>query len=138
MSRRFNCRCGKKRYRDEEAAVVAAAADTGAFGGTVTAYRCPGGLAWHLTAHGYLPEGLRTVGRRLAHELLTHGEADLAAFRAGLPAGRHARADRCAEQLAALGAAHRTAPGRLTAADPVALRRVIQIGLDAYAQERSG
>jgi hypothetical protein len=67
-ARRFNCGCGKKRYRDERVALAPAAADHEAYGVVVTVYRCPGGLAWHLTSRGCMSEALRSVGRRLAFE----------------------------------------------------------------------
>jgi hypothetical protein len=72
-ARRFNCGCGKKRYRDERVALAAAAADHEAYGVVVTVYRCPGGLAWHLTSRGCMSEALRSVGRRLAFEPVEHG-----------------------------------------------------------------
>jgi hypothetical protein len=130
--RRYNCGCGKRRFRDEDAALAAAAADRLAYGGEVAVYRCPGGLAWHLTSRGYTPEALRSVGRRLAFALLRHGEVGLGDIRG--PA-RHVQ--RCAEQLAALGLAEPvTAAGRIRAVDPVGLARVVQVGLEAFTQER--
>ena len=97
--RRYNCRCGKKRYRDEESALVAVARDTETYGGNVTAYRCPGGLAWHLSAHGFVPDALRSAGRRLAHELVERGEVDLAEF-----GERHRRrVDKVAARMVELG-----------------------------------
>lgn len=134
--RRYNCRCGKKRYRDEGSALVAAAGDAEAYGGTVTAYRCPGGLAWHLTAHGFVPEALRSVGRRLAHELAERGEVDPAAFRARHriePGSRRwRRVDECAARLVAYGLARPTAGGHLAAVDRAGLERVVRVGLDGY------
>ncbi|WP_229075106.1 hypothetical protein [Actinoplanes sp. DH11] len=135
--RRYNCGCGKRRFRDEAAAREAAAADEEAYGVAVAVYRCPGGLAWHLTAHGFIPEALRSVGRRLAYELVEHGSVEVAEFRTrmGRPGSRRwTRVERCAEQMAALGLVRREGgpPGRLVAADLPGLRRVVQAGLDAY------
>ena len=132
--RRYNCACGKKRYRDEESALAAAAADARSYGGEVTPYRCPGGLAWHLTAHGFTPEALPSVGRRLAFALLEHGEVDVDEFVSRDPR-RARRVSRCAEQMTALGLA-RPAGGRLLAGDRAGLARVVRIGLDGYAEER--
>lgn len=123
--RRYNCSCGKKRYRDEAAALAAAAGDEQAYGQVVTVYRCPGGLAWHLTAHGFTPEALRSAGRRLAWALLTRDEVDPAELRP------ERRMRECAEQLVALGLAE--GGGRLRAVDRDGLARVVQVGLDAYA-----
>ncbi|MEU8819033.1 hypothetical protein [Actinoplanes sp. NPDC048796] len=123
--RRYNCSCGKKRYRDEEAALAAAAEDTRAYGETVTVYRCPGGLAWHLTAHGFVPEALRSAGRRVAYALLSHESLDWSSLD-----GRDTRA---ARRIVALGLASGPPPGTLRATDRAGLTRVVQIGLDAYA-----
>ena len=132
--RRYNCACGKKRYRDEESALAAAAADVCAHGGEVTPYRCPGGLAWHLTSRGFTPEALPTAGRRLAFALLEHGELDLDAV-TGRDPRRARRLLQCAEQMTALGLAGRR-DGRLVAVDRTGLARVVRIGLDGYAEER--
>jgi hypothetical protein len=129
--RRYNCDCGKKRYRDEASALAAASADETAYRETVTVYRCPGGLAWHLSAHGFVPEALRSVGRRLAFELAERGGLDLDDF--GDPR-RRVRAARCADQMVDLGLAAREA-GHLRALDVPGLRRVVQVGLDAYYEE---
>lgn len=140
-ARRYNCGCGKKRYRDERSALEAASTDQQRYGDAVTAYRCPGGLAWHLTAHGFTPGALRSVGRRLAFELLDHGALDLDDFLERALGGRTAddrrrqRAERCAAQMAALGLVRPAATGagrRLVAVDEPGLARVVQIGLDAY------
>jgi hypothetical protein len=141
--RRYNCACGKKRYRDEESATAAAARDEQAYGETVTVYRCPGGLAWHLTTRGFVGEALPSIGRRLAWELLGHDGVDLDDFRTRVlrpPAGpgsrRWHRAETCARRLTDLGLARRAGPdGPLRAADPDGLARVVRIGLDAYAAE---
>ncbi|AEV87095.1 hypothetical protein ACWT_6078 [Actinoplanes sp. SE50] len=147
--RRYNCGCGKKRYRDEPAALAAAAADERAHQVPATTYRCPGGLAWHVTAHGFLPEALRSVGRRLAYELAEHGRVDLDDFGTRVlrldtrPDQRQRdRVRQCAEQMAGLGLARpddgRPAPGsHLVAVNLPGLRRVVQVGLDAYRQERT-
>ena len=132
--RRYNCRCGKKRHRDEQAALAAAARDVADHGGVVTVYRCPGGLAWHLTSTGFRPASLRTVGRRLAYELLTHEVVDLDGFRVR-DERKRLRAGQCAEQMRQLGLAQAAGPNRLTAADRAGLWRVIQVGLDSYAAE---
>ena len=145
-ARRYNCACGKKRYRDEPAALAAAAADQRAYGVAAQVYRCPGGLAWHLTSRGFTPQALPSVGRRLAFELLASGEVDLDDFVArayprprGPDPRRRDRAGRCAGQMAALGlVAGVGTTGRLRALDRPGLARVVQIGLDAYAQERTG
>ncbi|MEV4344771.1 hypothetical protein AB0J83_09870 [Actinoplanes sp. NPDC049596] len=123
--RRYNCSCGKKRYRDEESALAAAAADTEAYDQTVTVYRCPGGLAWHLTAHGFVPQALRSAGRRVAYALLTHESLAWSS----LPA----RDTRAAHRIVALGLA---SADPLRAIDRPGLTRVVQIGLDAYAARR--
>jgi hypothetical protein len=136
--RRYNCRCGKKRYRDEEAALAAAAQDSAEHGEACTAYRCPGGLAWHVTSSGYLPQALRTVGRRLAHELLTAGVVELPDFRVRVirDERKRRRLDRVAADLVTAGIAGEDRPGALRAADRDALRRIVQVGLDAYLAER--
>ena len=143
--RRYNCGCGKRRYRDERSALAAADADRAVHGGVVAVYRCPGGLAWHLSAHGFTPEALRSTGRRLAYDLLEHAEVDLDDFRDRVlrlrtrPEGRRsARAERCAGQMAELGLVRRAAAdgSLLVAVNRPALRRVVQIGLDGYAEER--
>lgn len=156
--RRYNCGCGKKRYRDERSALDVAAIDQRDFGGAIRVYRCPGGLAWHLTAHGFTPEALRSVGRRLAYELLEHGEVSVDEFRSralgghGAGSRRWERVARCAAQMVELGLARSdlgcpgrpwpaTAPpeieytGRLQALDRDGLARVVQVGLDAYAEQ---
>ncbi|GIF16619.1 hypothetical protein [Actinoplanes teichomyceticus] len=142
-ARRYNCRCGKKRYRDERQALAAAAADQRAHHVAATVYRCPGGLAWHVTSRGCTPQALRSVGRRLAYELVAHGEVDLDEFRArvaGTDPRRRARVSRCARQMTDL-ALTRWAPAaagiRLAATDRAGLARVVQIGLDGYAAERA-
>lgn len=139
--RRYNCGCGKKRYRDERAALAAASADQRRYGVTVAVYRCPGGLAWHLTSRGPVPEALPSVGRRLAFALLRHGAVDLGEFMVGLDARRRGRAGRCAEQMTALGLTAREesatgTAGLLHALDRQGLARVTQIGLDGYLEER--
>jgi hypothetical protein len=120
-----------------------AAVDQQAHGDVVSVYRCLGGLAWHLTAHGSVAEALRSTRRRLAYEFLHggfgHGGAvdpDVfltAAF--GVPGGPRqrcrSRAERCIEQMIARGLVHRTGAGTLRAAD-----RAVQVGLDAYLEER--
>ncbi|MEU4690054.1 hypothetical protein [Actinoplanes sp. NPDC023714] len=131
--RRYNCRCGKKRYRDEASALAAAAGDREAHGGVVTVYRCPGGLAWHLTTRGFVPEALRTVGRRLAHELLTREDVDLDAL---FDERRRRRAQRCVAEMAAIGLV-RVEESGLVVLDREGLARVVQIGLDACRQERA-
>lgn len=147
-ARRYNCDCDKKRYRDEPSALAGAAADEKAHQAVVTVYRCPGGLAWHVTAHGFLPEALRSIGRRLAFELAQHDEVNLDDFCAQVlrldvrpDSRRWERVRRCAEQMTELGlvrrdAGHQGALGRLVAEDMPGLRRVVQVGLDAYLQER--
>lgn len=135
--RRYNCRCGKRRYRDERSALAAAETDQRTYGGVVAVYRCPGGLAWHLSAHGFTPEALRSIGRRMAYELAERGEIDLEDLRGRVAGGdgrRSARVDRCAERMTGLGLARRTGGG-LVAANRPGLLRVVQIGLDAYAEE---
>ncbi|WP_433304057.1 hypothetical protein ACQP2F_13810 [Actinoplanes sp. CA-030573] len=137
-ARRYNCGCGKRRFRDERSALAAAETDQRTYGGIVAVYRCPGGLAWHLSAHGFTPGALRSIGRRLAYELAEHGRIDVAEFRGRVTGGdlrRSARVDRCAEQMTELGLTRRTDDG-LVAADRPGLLRVVQIGLDAYARER--
>ncbi|MFI5837243.1 hypothetical protein ACIA5A_26570 [Micromonospora sp. NPDC051300] len=146
MTRRYNCRCGKKRYRDEPAALLAAATDQGSHGGLVSVYRCPGGSAWHLTAAGFVPEALRPLGRRLAHALIERGEIDLDAFVVEVLRGRvrpdprrSRRMADCARQLTELGLTTTDPSGRrLSAVDRCGLARVVQIGLDGYAEERAG
>jgi hypothetical protein len=135
--RRYNCRCGKKRYRDESLALAAADADARQFGEPVTVYRCPGGLAWHLTSHGFTPEALRSLGRRLAYELLRYGAADPDELRQRLRLDprRTRRLEQCVTRMTALGLATRTPYGRLIAVDPAGLKRVVQIGLDAWTGE---
>lgn len=142
--RRYNCRCGKKRHRDEPAALRAAAADAGTYGGVITVYRCPGGLAWHVTSTGFLPESLRTTARRLAYELVAHREVDLDDFRLRVlrlnPGDRKWRRVRQAgTEMWQAGLVTETAdrPGVLRAADEAGLRRVVQIGLDAYLAEQA-
>lgn len=127
MTRRYNCRCGKKRYRDESAADAAAAADTAAYDRDCTAYRCPGGLAWHVTAHGYLPEALRSAGRRLAHALLTHERVDLATFGDRNP--------RRLEEVAATLVEAGVADASMRALDRAALERIVRVGLDGWLEE---
>jgi hypothetical protein len=144
--RRYNCACGKKRYRDEPAALAAASADEVAYGQVVTVYRCVGGAAWHLSAHGFVPGALKSVGRRLAYEVVDRGQVDLDEFVGGVGGRNHrrgVRAERCAAQMVDLGLVERAAAGGgerrwLCARDRAGLGRVVQIGLDAYAQERSG
>ena len=140
--RRYNCACGKKRYRDEPAALAAAAADELIYGQEMTAYRCVGGAAWHLSAHGFVPEALKSVGRRLAYEVLECGRVDLDEFVGGVGGRDHrrgVRAERCAARMTALGLVEPVAGGDeqrrwLSALDPAGLARVVQIGLDAYAR----
>jgi hypothetical protein len=134
--RRYNCRCGKKRYRDEESALAAAATDAGEHGGAVTAYRCPGGLAWHLTTRGVLPASLRTVGRRLAWELLTRDRVELDDFVARVLRGerRRRRAEEVAAALAGAGVVRED--GALHPVDRAALERIVQVGLDAWLAGR--
>jgi hypothetical protein len=146
--RRYNCGCGKKRYRDEPAALDAAAHDEDTYGGLVTVYRCPGGLAWHLTSQGFRPEALRTVGRRLACELVLHDEVDLDDFRRRVlrldgraEHRKWRRAEQCAAEMREAGlvreqrSAGADGPGTLVALDSDGLRRVVQIGLDGYLAE---
>ncbi len=140
--RRYNCGCGKKRYRDEQAARAAASADELAYGQVVTVYRCVGGAAWHLSAHGFVPGALKSVGRRLAYEVLDRGRVELDGFVGGVGGRDHrrgVRAERCAAQMVALGLVELRAEGGgerrwLCALDHAGLARVVQIGLDAYAQ----
>jgi hypothetical protein len=133
VARRYNCGCGKKRYRDESSAQAAAAVDERAYQVAATVYRCPGGLAWHVTSHRLVPETLRSVGRRLAYELAEHRRADLD----DVGPRRRERAWECAAQMIRLGLARADpeACSRLIAVDLPGLRRVVQIGLDAYAEE---
>ncbi|SNY64787.1 hypothetical protein [Paractinoplanes atraurantiacus] len=128
--RRYNCSCGKKRYRDEESALAAAAGDARTYDENVTVYRCPGGLAWHLTAHGFVPEALRSAGRRVAYALLSRESLDWTSI--------DTRDVRAAHRIVALGLASGRPPGPLRATDRAGLTRVVQIGLDAYAQPRPG
>ncbi|MFI5937811.1 hypothetical protein [Actinoplanes sp. NPDC051494] len=129
--RRYSCRCGKKRYRDEQAALNAAARDQDTYGEEVAVYRCPGGLAWHLSAHGFTPEALPTVGRRLAYALLKGGVISLDDF------ARPHRVRQCARQMIGLRLALPTDDDGLRAGDCRGLSRVVQIGLDGYAEEQS-
>ncbi|MGK5684095.1 hypothetical protein [Actinoplanes sp. URMC 104] len=131
--RRYNCSCGKKRYRDESSALAAADEDAAAYGESVTVYRCPGGLAWHLTTRGFTPEALRSTGRRLAYALLSSNEVDLDGF----DPRRRRRALECAAQMSGLGLVL-AADGVVRAVDRAGLARVVQVGLDAYAEEASG
>ena len=135
--RRYNCSCGKKRYRDEPSALVAAAADGAAYGATVTVYRCPGGTAWHLTSRGFTPEALRSAGRRLAYALLADDEIEPLAVLTRPDERRERRVRQCAEQMIALGLARPGPNGSLRAEDRAGLLRVVQVGLDAYAGEQS-
>ena len=134
--RRYNCSCGKKRYRDEESTLAAAAADTGTYGEPVTVYRCPGGTAWHLTTRGFTPEALRSAGRRLAYALLERDEVDPREVLARPDERRERRLRQCAEQMAGLGLVRPGTGGRLCAADRAGLARVVQVGLDAYCEEQ--
>lgn len=139
-ARRYNCGCGKKRYRDEPSALAAAATDQAVHGGVVTVYRCPGGLAWHLSANGCTPEALPSIGRRLAFELVERGEVDVDDFlaRVGrLDPRRRGRVDRCAEQMTELGLTRWAPSRRLVAENRAGLARVVQIGLDGFAAERA-
>jgi hypothetical protein len=137
-ARRYNCRCGKRRFRDERSALAAADADQSTYGDVITVYRCAGGLAWHLSAHGFTPGALRSTGRRLAFALSEHPEVDLDDFRTRSDRRRWERVERCTEQLTELGLARRGAgAGSLVAVNRAGLLRVVQIGLDAYAEERS-
>jgi hypothetical protein len=129
--RRYNCRCGKKRYRDERAALNAAVRDQDTYGEEIAVYRCPGGLAWHLSAHGFTPGALPTVGRRLAYALLRGGVIRLD------DCARPRRVRQCAQQMIGLRLALLTDDDGLRAGDRVGLSRVVQIGLDGYAQEQS-
>ncbi|GAA2584358.1 hypothetical protein GCM10010435_72780 [Winogradskya consettensis] len=129
--RRYNCRCGKKRYRNEQAALNAAARDQDTHGEEPAVYRCPGGLAWHLSAHGFTPEALPTVGRRLAYALLKGGVIKLDDF------ARPRRVRQCAQQMIGLRLALPTDADGLRAGDRTGLSRVVQIGLDGYAEEQS-
>jgi hypothetical protein len=149
-ARRYNCDCDKKRYHDEPSARAAAAADEKAYQAVVTVYRCPGGPAWHVTAHGFVPEALRSVGRRLAFELAEHGRVNLDDFCTQVlrldvrpDSRRRERVRRCAEQMTGLGLVRRDAGcpealGCLVAEDVPGLRRVVQVGLDGYQQDPRG
>ncbi len=145
--RRFQCDCGKVRYRTEQDAQKAANRDHNTHGGVITTYRCPGGLAWHVTSKGFLPESLRTIGRRLAYELLMHDQVDLDDFRRRVlrlspddRAWRRVRQYAKEMTAAGLAAEAETGEGRksglFSPVDRDGLKRVVQVGLDTYLAER--
>jgi len=147
--RRYNCACGKKRYRDESSALAAAAVDESRYQVATAVYRCPGGLAWHVTCHGFIPEALKSVGRRLAYELAEHGQVDPSDFSSRISRAktqpdprRQKRARQCIEQMISSGLArwatgHAETEGYLFAANVPGLRRIVQVGLDAYQREQA-
>ncbi|GLY08283.1 hypothetical protein [Actinoplanes sp. NBRC 101535] len=144
------CPCARPRYSSETAAARQAAAENRRCDPVVTAYRCEGSRAWHLTGRGFQPTALRSAARRLAHRLVAHPAGVLLDdFRATTlgqrPGSKPWKSTwRTANRLVALGAAAyapdvlegETQP-RLLLADDRAARRIVQIGLDAYIEETS-
>jgi hypothetical protein len=143
--RRLRCSCKKISHPDEAAAALAAVRAGSSLNRLFTTYRCIGNACWHTTADGFQPSSLNaSKGRRLAYEVLLHGEANLDEFRYrvfGLypsDAGRGAwkRVSSIARAMVDLGLVTRH-DVTIRQADRDGLRRVVQIGLEGYRAERA-
>jgi hypothetical protein len=140
------CECDKIPYRDEAAALLAAAHRGEDAGIPLSVYKCPGSSSWHLTSRGFRPQALKTRPRVLAWHLsvrrvITWPEL-LREF--GLdPDERTNASQKLSKALSAftdLGLAVRWPGPRgawvVEAADLDGLRRVMQVGLQEYAESR--
>ena len=140
------CDCDKIPYRGEEEALAAAAKRGEDAGIPLTVYKCPGSSSWHLTGRGFRPEALKTRPRIMAWHLTVrrvisldglYGELGLDPV-PGEDRSQKAKAFRVLAAFADLGLVRLDDPRRsyVTAADDAGLRRVMQAGLQEYADSR--
>lgn len=146
MSHRYRrpCTCNKRRHGSEQDAIAAAAERSAAVNLPITHYKCVGNKTWHITADGFQPSSLNAShARRLAYEVLLHGEVNLNEYRARVygVARRDVneklwmRVSRRATQLHRAGLVVRRGV-IVQLADADGLRRVIQVGAVQYLEER--
>jgi hypothetical protein len=147
--RTMRCACDKKPHATEEDALAQAANDAEIYDAVVTVYRCNGSLAWHTSSRGFLPSSLGHA-RRLAYEMVLHpGGVHLDSFRTQLGQDYGSAAWRKTGSYAArmkkLGVL-RDRPsndtgrptGWLELVNEAGARRIVQIGIDGYAEEAEG
>lgn len=137
------CDCGKRSYRTETAALAAAEGSAETFGVPFRAYKCPGHRVWHVTSHGFHPRALKSRARVIAWHLDARRVTTRAYLyqRLGLagPGDRKAKNVRdIIREFARLGLVSRDdpKPGYLTVTGHSGLVRIMQVGLEEYAQSR--
>lgn len=140
------CECRKIPYRDETAALAAAASRCEDAGVPLHVYRCPGSRSWHLTSRGFRPESLKSRARIVAWHISVCRTLTWAGLLRKLGLDPDADQDRTPIRkvkyaLAAfteLGLIARsdTRPPYITAADANGLLRVMAVGLEEYAAQR--
>ena len=138
------CECDKIRYRDEAAALAAAEGRGADAGILLTVYTCPGSTSWHLTGRGFHPRSLKTRPRIIAWYLSARRVASLDGRYRELgvnPAGGEdqrlkSSVSRVLRAFADLGLVRLDDPHKwyVTAVDFDGLRRVMQVGLQEYAE----
>jgi hypothetical protein len=138
------CDCDKIPYRDEAAALAAADKRGENAGIPLRVYKCPGSTSWHLTSRGFHPRSLKSRPRIIAWHLSVRRVISLDGLYRELglnPAfgedGRQkSRTGKVLRAFADLGLVRLDDPRRsyVTAVDFDGLRRVMQIGLQEYAE----
>lgn len=140
------CDCGKIPYRDEAAARAAADRRGKEVGVELTVYQCPGSSRWHKTGRGFHPRALKTRPRIIAWQLSARRVMSRDGLYRELGVNPAAGEDRTVKSaigkvlrafadlgLVCLDDPHR---GYVTAIDFDGLRRVMQVGLQEYAEAR--
>jgi hypothetical protein len=138
------CDCGKIPYRDEAAALAAADTRSEDAGVPLHVYKCPGSSRWHLASRGFSPESLKTRPRILAWHLSVRRVITWDALMREFgfhPAERTNASRKLALTLrvfADLGLVNMDdpRPPYVTAVDFDGLLRVMQVGLQEYAESR--
>lgn len=141
-----HCDCGKIPYRDEAAALAAAGQRGEESGVSLTVYKCPGSARWHKTGRGFHPRSLRTRPRIIAWHVSALGVISYAGLYQALGLSPDPDQDRAVKSkvrkvlhaFADLGLVVRDEPRPryVTAVDRAGLLRVMQVGLEEYADSR--
>jgi hypothetical protein len=138
------CECDKIPYRDEAAALAAAEGRGADAGIPLTVYKCPGSTSWHLTGRGFHPRSLKTRPRIMAWYLSARRVMSFDGLCRQLgvdPACAEGHRQRSSvskvlRTFADLSLVRLDDPHRsyVTAVDFDGLRRVMQVGLQEYAE----
>lgn len=138
------CECDKIPYRDEAAALAAADSRGADAGIPLTVYKCPGSTSWHLTGRGFHPRSLKTRPRIVAWHLSARRVMSLDGLYSELGVDpvlmedhrQRSRVSKVLRAFADLGLVrlHDPRRGYVTAVDFDGLCRVMQVGLQEYAE----